>query len=466
MSKIRLDADHTLVDGESLTFNAPCACNNVDGIIVYYPDKSGAETSKAFVFTDSHGNNLTGLGNLFDSGAYVKVILDTVKGRAFVQNADTNVYLENKIASSKINPNFLHNWYFKNAVNQRGKAEYTDVGYTFDRWKLTKASSATSFGLALADGCLQLTNKSSAGTVYCGQIFDEVLPPGTYTLTALVTEASGTGYLGFYQLNSMASVTYKTIKAPDLVTHTYNVTEADAIQRICFAAASESSIKVSAIKLERGGTQTLAHKEGDAWVLNEISDYNEELLKCIQSTADTSDTYANKIVLHTGNKSLITPEDIGAAPSDHTHSTNDVTGLSGALSGKANSSHTHKASDITDLLDNVGNLVNHNGSYVGTGSSGSNSPNTIVFPHPVLEVTIAPAQSMLGDDVLTGGSINCRRLSTEYEELDEYSFYAKLSSDKKTLTWYSGYSQKPAIRQRNALGVTYHYNALLEVKNK
>lgn len=99
MSKIRLDADHTLVNGESLTFNAPCACNNVDGIIVYYPDANGAETSKAFVFTDSHGNDLTGLGNLFTSGVHVKVILDTVNGRASIQNADTNKYLENKFTN-------------------------------------------------------------------------------------------------------------------------------------------------------------------------------------------------------------------------------------------------------------------------------------------------------------------------------------------------------------------------------
>ena len=34
------------------------------------------------------------------------------------------------------------------------------------------------------------------------------------------------------------------------------------------------------MKLELGSTQTLAHKENGVWVLNEIPDYQTELLKC------------------------------------------------------------------------------------------------------------------------------------------------------------------------------------------
>ncbi|MBP5445345.1 MAG: hypothetical protein J6Y28_04150 [Acholeplasmatales bacterium] len=53
-----------------------------------------------------------------------------------------------------------------------------------------------------------------------------------------------------------------------------------------------------AVKLELGTEQTLCHNEGtDAnpvWVLNEIPNYEEELFKCATSTADSSDTYANK----------------------------------------------------------------------------------------------------------------------------------------------------------------------------
>ena len=57
---------------------------------------------------------------------------------------------------------------------------------------------------------------------------------------------------------------------------------------------------IYAIKLERGGVQTLAHQDSSGnWVLNEVPDYGEELLKCIQSTADSADTYANKTIATT-----------------------------------------------------------------------------------------------------------------------------------------------------------------------
>ena len=47
-------------------------------------------------FADAHGNDLGDLDNLFAEGAMVKVILDTDTNKAFIQNADTNAYLEKK----------------------------------------------------------------------------------------------------------------------------------------------------------------------------------------------------------------------------------------------------------------------------------------------------------------------------------------------------------------------------------
>ena len=40
------------------------------------------------------------------------------------------------------------------------------------------------------------------------------------------------------------------------------------------------SVDLIAMKLELGDTQTLAHKEGDKWVINEIPNYATELMKC------------------------------------------------------------------------------------------------------------------------------------------------------------------------------------------
>lgn len=98
MAKIKVTSKCELYDGMSITFKAPCDGSAVDGLKVYYNNKS-----QAFSFRDAHGNNLAGLGNLFSSGAYIKAILNTSEGYAYLQNADTNKHLEAHI-NNKNNP--------------------------------------------------------------------------------------------------------------------------------------------------------------------------------------------------------------------------------------------------------------------------------------------------------------------------------------------------------------------------
>ena len=64
---------------------------------MYYPKEDGATGFKELVFRDSHGNDLTGIGNLFDKDSYVKVIVDANNGYAYLQNAATNGYLNTAI---------------------------------------------------------------------------------------------------------------------------------------------------------------------------------------------------------------------------------------------------------------------------------------------------------------------------------------------------------------------------------
>lgn len=58
-------------------------------------------------------------------------------------------------------------------------------------------------------------------------------------------------------------------------------------------SVSSGWVKLKAAKLELGSVQTIAHQENGKWVLNEIPDKNEELLKCCISTADPADDHAN-----------------------------------------------------------------------------------------------------------------------------------------------------------------------------
>ena len=101
MAYIKLELDHPIVDGEVVTFKAPCDCTAVEGIKVYYielTETSETQLNATFTFKDAHGNTLTNIGNLFMSGAYIKAILDTTNNYAYIQNADTNAYLEQKFS--------------------------------------------------------------------------------------------------------------------------------------------------------------------------------------------------------------------------------------------------------------------------------------------------------------------------------------------------------------------------------
>lgn len=98
MANIRLDLQIPIEDGQTLTFKSPADCSQITGLIIYYP-VDNTTTSKAFKFVDAHGVDVgSSTISLFAENVLVKVILDTDSGKAFVQNADTNAYLEGKLA--------------------------------------------------------------------------------------------------------------------------------------------------------------------------------------------------------------------------------------------------------------------------------------------------------------------------------------------------------------------------------
>ena len=96
MANVKITVDGALMDGHRVTFKAPCNCSVVEKLKICYVE-NGTQKSRLFTMKDTHGNDLTGLGNLFSEGAYVDVILDTNTGVAYLQNAATNKYLEQRI---------------------------------------------------------------------------------------------------------------------------------------------------------------------------------------------------------------------------------------------------------------------------------------------------------------------------------------------------------------------------------
>ena len=93
---IRVDLNTPINDGMELVFRSPVDCSQVTGLKVYSKNDG---SSKEFAFADAHGNNVGDIDHLFAENVVVKVILDVSTSKAFVQNADTNAYLEGRFKS-------------------------------------------------------------------------------------------------------------------------------------------------------------------------------------------------------------------------------------------------------------------------------------------------------------------------------------------------------------------------------
>ena len=88
---IKVVSNTPITDGAELVFRSPVDCSQVTGLSVCY-----GKDFKEFAFADAHGNDVGNIDHLFTENVVVKVILDVASGMAFVQNADTNAYLEGR----------------------------------------------------------------------------------------------------------------------------------------------------------------------------------------------------------------------------------------------------------------------------------------------------------------------------------------------------------------------------------
>lgn len=92
---IRVNLNTNIADGSEVVFRSPADCSQVTGLVIYH---NGGKTE--FAFADAHGNNVGDIDHLFAENAVVKVILDVTASMAFVQNADTNAYIERTFVKS------------------------------------------------------------------------------------------------------------------------------------------------------------------------------------------------------------------------------------------------------------------------------------------------------------------------------------------------------------------------------
>lgn len=97
MALIKVNVQESIYDGAEVVFVAPCDCSAISGLRLVVPNGNNQTTDVDFAFKDANGNDLSNVDHLFKAGAFVKVILKVTNKVAYIQNPDTNGYLENRL---------------------------------------------------------------------------------------------------------------------------------------------------------------------------------------------------------------------------------------------------------------------------------------------------------------------------------------------------------------------------------
>ena len=277
-------------------------------------------------------NPLTGQPAQVDQLDHTAQQIDDAIARALPGGA-IDIALQNKPdKNSVVNPNILDNWYFGNPINQRGGkivpvgiTYYSDTSlsaaagtttspfiatavnstygsisvsgttyyvtasdivdgyilepytasYTFDRWKLSYHGAY----VYAKNGCLQFY--ATAGNNELLQTIDSKLSGETIILSAIVNDilyctdpatvpTSITGGDRIIATRAIPNVGYIRI---------YQLASGNIACTIDTTTITNFTVK--AMKLELGDQQTLANQDSSGnWVLNEITDYGEQLARC------------------------------------------------------------------------------------------------------------------------------------------------------------------------------------------
>lgn len=192
--------------------------------------------------------------------------------------AGDNISITGRIITTKAfpcNPKLTDNWYWGNPVNQRGQTNYTQLGYTFDRWMMEGHSfyvdKSTNYG-----GSLHLVMGSEPQT-FMQKI--ETMPQQQMTASVLLGGASAGGYL-IVQSWPDAVDSHTVPIQSEMTTITFTPTQLGMYRFAIFNGDKTPDIFVRAVGLEPGSQQTVAHKEYGEWVLNEIPKFGDQLAEC------------------------------------------------------------------------------------------------------------------------------------------------------------------------------------------
>ena len=203
--------------------------------------------------------------------------IDAAVGRALTGGAlDTSVTNVSNQLGTFVRPNLLDNWYFGRTVNQRGVSSGTEWGgnkYGLDRWV------AFSVGVYWdSNGYIVFPPRLENNLIYQRLKKSKFIVGSKITLSLLTDD----GNLFFKTVTYTGNTIYGVLSGTIFGNTTIVVTDDYVEIRIWYTENNASEGHLAAAKLELCSQQTLAHQEGDRWVLNEIPDYGEQLRRCLR----------------------------------------------------------------------------------------------------------------------------------------------------------------------------------------
>ena len=208
------------------------------------------------------------------------------------------------VGNQHSNPNLLDNWYFADAVNQRGQTEYTSDGYAIDRWRLGRAEGVSGARAAVSSDGIKILPGNYIRQMQEDPRFEDV----ELTFSALINDdlfsftfvwKNSTVYLAS-PVNKGWILAYSGVSK---YVHLYN-------------HSGEADDVVKAAKLELGPIQTLAHQDADGnWVLNDPPPNKAlELAKCQYYYKPKNDNWISACVMGNGYVQIRIPGKMRIVP--------------------------------------------------------------------------------------------------------------------------------------------------------
>lgn len=156
---------------------------------------------------------------------------------------------------------------------------YLGVGITVDRCRVTDGANV--YALLETNGLKFGNTGSAVGYVRLNASVTPIQAIGNKFTLSVIT-ADGRFFTTTTQSEYSGGTNWGLAEIAIDEAKVYVSTSGSDFFGVQIQLPTSKEISIQALKLEFGTQQTLAHQEGDAWVLNEIPNFSEEASKCSQ----------------------------------------------------------------------------------------------------------------------------------------------------------------------------------------